>query len=68
MKYTMKYFSDIAPVNAYKQLYVEELSTLFNRHLGRAISEWVCTFLNTVSQYSYKILTRAHSFYIPVYD
>ena len=68
MKYTIKYFYDMAPVNAYKQLYVEELPALFNRHLGRAIRKWVCTFLNTVSQYSYNIFTRAQSFYIPVYD
>ena len=68
MKYTRKYFYDIASVNAYKQSFVEELPALFNMHLGQVISKWMCTFLNTVSQYGYKILTRAHSFYIPVYD
>lgn len=55
-------------VNAYKQLCVEELPTLLNRHFSQAISKLMGTFLNTVSQYGYKILTSAHSFYIPVYD
>ena len=39
MKYTRKYFYDIASVNAYKQSFVEELPALFNMHLGQAISK-----------------------------
>lgn len=51
-----------------KQMYMEEPPTIFNGHLGQVIGAWMYTFLNIVSKYGYKILTRAHSSNIPVYD